>query len=260
MLQIIETEKSISAWNFETIKEKLANSLNIYSNIVYTEDSIKSAKNDKADLAKAKKVIEDRRKEFKAQCMEPYNAIEPQIKELVAMIDEKRDHIDGIIKEYDERQKEQKKSEIKAYYDKKSHILGELAQPLFEKIFDKKWLNASTSKTKYQEELQAAINKAADDIKSIKSMNSPFEKTIIEKYTETLSIESAKEKHHELMRAAENAGLTTQSENPKPLEIRPSDTKNTAKNGITVRLYGNEGQLKQLFSFAKAIGIKIEII
>ena len=87
-LQLVSLEQTeITAWNFAALKEELARALSVYKTTVYTDDTIKLAKDDKAKLAKAKKIVEDQRKAFKAKCMEPYDAIEPQVKELVAMIE-----------------------------------------------------------------------------------------------------------------------------------------------------------------------------
>ena len=77
-LQIVGLEKTeISSWDFESIKTELAQALSVYKNMVYTDESIKSAKDDKAVLAKLKKMVEDRRKAYKSKCLEPYEAIEP---------------------------------------------------------------------------------------------------------------------------------------------------------------------------------------
>ena len=62
-LQIVSLEKTeISSWDFESIKAELAKALSVYQNMVYTDESIKSAKDDNAILAKVKKLIEDQSK------------------------------------------------------------------------------------------------------------------------------------------------------------------------------------------------------
>ena len=58
--------------NFEEIKAFLAARLDAYRNLVYSEDSLKQAKADKATLNKLKKALDTRRKEIKAVYMEPY--------------------------------------------------------------------------------------------------------------------------------------------------------------------------------------------
>ncbi len=218
-LQIVSLEKTaISSWDFEGIKAELAQALSVYKNMVYTDESIKSAKDDKAVLAKVKKLIEDQRKAYKAKCLAPYDAIEPQVKEIVGMIEEQRALIDDVVKDYTERQKREKEEEVKKYYDKKAFVLGDVAQPLFSKILDPKWLNASTSKSKYEEGIQEAIVKAKSDLDAIRAINSPFVDTLIEKYVETLSLDDAKAKHEELVMAASKAGLNQTGANSEAAE------------------------------------------
>ena len=55
-LQIAALERTdIATWDFERIKANLGSALAVYKNTVYTDETIKSAKDDKATLAKAKK-------------------------------------------------------------------------------------------------------------------------------------------------------------------------------------------------------------
>jgi hypothetical protein len=257
-LQIVGLEKTdITAWNFSAIKDELARALSVYKTTVYTDETIKVAKDDKAKLAKAKKIVEDQRKAFKARCMEPYDALEPQIKEIVSMIDEQRVAIDEVVKDYTERQKAEKEAEVRAFYDKKAHVLGNLAAPLYEKILDQKWLTASSGK-KYQEEIQIKINDALADVRSLMAMDSPFVDTVIEKYVATLSVGEAKAKHEELVTAASKAGLGQQTAQPavqEPVKEPVIDS----ENGILVKMYGNKSQITQVMDFAKVLGVKIEI-
>ena len=51
--------------NFEEIKTWLAERLKDYKNLAYTEDSLKLAKADKAELNRLKKALDERRKEIK---------------------------------------------------------------------------------------------------------------------------------------------------------------------------------------------------
>ena len=100
--------------NFDEIKAYLDARLAVYRNLVYSEDSLKTAKADKAALNKLKKALDTRRKEIKAVYMEPYLRIETQIKELTAMIDEPLSAIDGFVKDMEAEEKRQKRELIRA--------------------------------------------------------------------------------------------------------------------------------------------------
>lgn len=261
-LQIMDLEQTdITTWNFAGLKEELSRALSVYKTTVYTDETIKMAKEDKAKLAKAKKIVEDQRKAYKAKCLAPYEALEPQIKEIVGMIEEQRVAIDDVVKDYTERQKAEKEEVVRKYYEKKAFVLGDLAEPLFEKILDPKWLNASASKAKVEETIQIAINNALNDIDAIKSMESPFVDTLLEKYVATLSLDEAKAKHTELVEAATKAGMNQQQPEifAQPARVEEKQVVANAEEGTVLKLYANQSQLNQVLDFMKAIGVAYEI-
>lgn len=265
-LQIINLENTdISGWDFVRLRAELQRGLNAYSGLVYTDDSIKAAKNDRTTLNKVKKIIEDARKAYKAKCLAPYEAIEPQIKELVEMVERQRIIIDDTVKNYEISQKEVKEQEVRKYYDKKAVVLGELADVLYQKLFDKKWVNASTGKAKYEEGIQIAINGAYNDIKAIKMMNSPFVDTLLQVYVESLSMEDVKKKADELVKATSSAGLATVEVAAVVGEIKQTPTaKETvpanAEVGVSMRIYASQNQMNQICDFMKAIGVYYELL
>lgn len=261
-LQMMSFENTeVTSWNFSKIKEELQYQLNNYVGLVYTDDNIKDAKNDRATLNKVKKAISDAEKAYKEKCLIPYEAIKPQIKELINLIEEQRILIDSTVKDYESRQKMEKEQNVHQYYERKAVVLGTMAEPLYEKLFDSKWTNASTSKVKYEEAIQIAINKAKEDIDAIKSWNSPFEETLLEVYLINLSLEKTKEKNFELVESAKKAGLTNE---PKQTTAATSSNEKQIKadveNGVAMKLYASQSQLNQIFDFMKAIGVEYELL
>jgi len=261
-LQIITFENTeISSWNFEELKTELQKRLDFYAGLVYSDDSIKDAKSDRATLNKVKKRIEDARKAYKEKCLAPYNAIEPQIKELVSMVDQQKELIDETVKAYETRQKEAKEKDVRKYYDKKAVVLGTLAEPLYGKLFDKKWVNPSTSKARYEEGIQAAISGALNDIEEIRNMDSHFEESLLDVYVQTLSLDLVKEKNEELTASAEKAGLIhAEDAEDTVAEAKTEPVAPEAKDGVTMRVYAEGLQLNQLFDFMNAIGIDYELL
>jgi len=83
--------------NFEVMKQALSQQLAAYDCIVYAPDSLNKAKRDKAELNKLRRSIEERRKELRRNCLEPYTAVEPRFKELVALIDQPLSRINQYI-------------------------------------------------------------------------------------------------------------------------------------------------------------------
>lgn len=266
-LQIVNFESTeISSWDFPMIKEELQRRLDTYAGIVYTDESIKDAKNDRATLNKVKSTIEDARKAYKAKCLAPYEALTPQIKELLDLVEGQKNLIDGTIKDFEERQKEVKEQEVKKYYDRKAVSLEGYADALYPKIFDRKWVNASKTKARYEEEVQTAINKAAADMKVIHDLHSPFVETLLEVYVDTLSMDQVHAKQVELEAAARKASLTTVEEASaaagvqlsEPVE-KPQISAN-AEEGVAMKIYASQGQMNQLADFMKAIGVRYECL
>nr|WP_316612692.1 DUF1351 domain-containing protein [uncultured Ruminococcus sp.] len=176
--------------NFEEIKAWLAERLDGYKNLVYSEDSLKRAKADKADLNRLKKALDERRKEIKKIYMEPYLAIEAQIKELTAMIDEPLAEIKAFTDRMEEERKAQRRTEIKRYYDTVSTPLGELADLLFESeaFIDKKWLNASTKPKVWQDGVREKVAQASADLSTIQQTGGSQTPALISRYMESMDM------------------------------------------------------------------------
>lgn len=259
-LQLVSLENSeIATWDFTMIKAQLQRRLDTYAGLVYTDETIKDAKSDRATLNKVKKAITDAEKAYKTKCLEPYEALRPRIKELVDLVEEQRMLIDSTVKDFETRQKEEKEQQIRKYYDRKAVVLGAYADSLYEKLFDKKWTNATTGKAKYEEAIQVAINQAAMDLDTIKSWSSPFAETLMETYVATLSVDKAKEKDAQLTDAAKKAGLTSQPTETKA-NTAPVAEAIDAEQGVTMKIYANQSQMNQLTDFMKAIGVRYDLL
>lgn len=258
----------ITTWDFAMFKAELQSRLDAYAGLVYTDETIVSAKNDRATLNKVKKVIEDARKTYKARCLAPYEALEPQIKELVEMVEKQRTLIDETVKDYETRQRETKEIEVRQYYNRKAVVLGTYADILYPKLFDKRWLNVSTSRAKCEESILIAINGAVTDMEAISASGSPFVETLLDIYAETLSMEQVKAKQNELETAAKKASLTTtgtgKTENmiaaEESVQADTLPVKADCEAGTDVKIYATENQWKQLSDFMKAIGVRYELL
>lgn len=134
--------KSIE-FNFDEMKAELTEKLSTYNALVVTEDSIKDAKSDRANLNKLKTAIESKRKEIKALCLAPYDAFEKQCKEIIALIDEPIKSIDGQILVFDQKLQDEKWERITAYYQ--AEVKELLPVVPLEKIVSPKWKNKTES-------------------------------------------------------------------------------------------------------------------
>ena len=180
--------KSID-FNHSQLKTELAEKLTYYKNLVVTEDSIKSAKTDRATLNKLRTALDDKRKEVKKDCLTPYEDFERRVKELIGMIDEPITAIDNQIKVFDEQKKQEKQQEINDFYLANINDLFDLL-PLL-KISNPKWLNAGYKVADIEKEITDTIFKVGNDIKIIKAFGVACEQQMLDKYLATLDMSAA---------------------------------------------------------------------
>lgn len=152
-------------FNFEELKAELSTKLENYNNLTYTEETIKTAKEDRAGLNKFKEAIETRRKEIKNLCLKPYNEFEAKVKELTALIDKPILAIDTQIKNFDNQRIEAKRIDITDFYNS---VIEDMAEILpLEKIFNPKWLNATFKMSNIEKEIVETIGKVNGNLNVI---------------------------------------------------------------------------------------------
>ena len=95
-------------WNKEELEAAVRAKIAGYENVVYTEENIKAAKNDRAELNKLIKAIEERRKQVKNIINKPYAVFEAELNEITALINEPVALIDQQVKAFEEKQKKEK--------------------------------------------------------------------------------------------------------------------------------------------------------
>ena len=189
---VVSQEVGKITWNFEEIKEKLSKELEIFKKTVYTDDTIKSAKTDIATLRKLSKNVEDRRKEIKVKCLEPYDAIEAQVKELLGLIDEPIKAINAQVEDYEKRRKEAVREKINEYWKQQSEKLPEdIRDKARQKIYDTRWENATATMKSWKEGIESSIESILKDIETIKSFRSDFEDEIMQVYKKNLNLQPA---------------------------------------------------------------------
>lgn len=173
-------------WNNEELKAEIAGKMEEYRTLVYTEDTIKDAKSDRAALNKLVKAIEDERKRIKKLCMAPVEQFEAQVKEIVALINEPIRLIDHQIKEVEEQKRVQKRRDIEELFK----TIGFQTFVTLECIFDEKWLNSSVPLSKIEESMKSTMYRIGNDIFTIKSLPE-FSFEAMETYKKTLDLSEA---------------------------------------------------------------------
>lgn len=257
-------------WNYEELKAELSQKLEDYKGLVYTEEQIKEAKADRAKLNALATAIDSKRKEIKKQCLQPYEAFEAQIKDLLALIKEPVSLIDTQIKDFEEEKKKKKLEEVKELFEKlKTEAGEELEFMSFEQVFEDKFLNASTSLKQVETVINNIFNSVKCNLKTIAELKDyTFEAT--EVYKETLNLNEALEKAKYMVDMAERKKVEEEKrEQEKSEEIKEvaPDSQEAEEPATDVKrewtafeAYLSTEEAKMLASWLKLNNIKIRRI
>lgn len=173
-------------WNNEELKAEIAEKMQEYKSLAFTEETIKEAKADRAKLNKLRTAFEDERKRIKKLCMAPYDEFEKQVKELIALIDEPIQMIDSQIKEVEQKRREEKRQKIEELFA----CIGFQTFVTLDKIWDDKWLNASVTLGKIEEQMKSRMYQIGNDVLTIQNLPE-FSFEAMEVYKKTLDLTMA---------------------------------------------------------------------
>lgn len=215
------------AFNYEELKAELQERLEYYNGLVVTEDTIKQGKEERAALNKFKGAIDTYRKDVKKRYMAPYNDFEHKVKDLTGLIDEPINAIDKQLAVFEEQRKAAKQSDIETAYDK---LVPEDLRDIIplDRIQDKKWLNATTSLKKIEEDIAEKIKRTEADLLALDTVQEEYKAGVQAKYIDTLDITLAMN-HMNAQIKAEEAFKARQEEEKRRLEQQAQAEKNLAE-------------------------------
>lgn len=176
-------------WNKEELLAAVRNKIALYEGIVYTEETVKTAKNDRAELNNLVKVIDERRKKVKEVINQPYAEFEKELKEITDLIKKQSAEIDEQVKVFEAAEKEEKKAKIMEAYEK---AIGNLAEILpFSKVFDQRYLNKTCKLASAIAEVQKKIEQVKTDLETIESVCGKYKLNAKDVYVRTLDLSKA---------------------------------------------------------------------
>lgn len=176
-------------WNKEELEAAVKAKVDSYKGIVYTEETLKSAKADRAELNNLLKAIEDRRKKVKEIINQPYSDFEKELKSVTALIKRQTEEIGKQIDSFEDKQKEEKKQKIHEAYDS---AIGDLKEILpFTKVFDPRYLNKTYKLNTAISEVKAKIEQVKTDLSTIESVCGKYALNAKDVYVRTLDLSKA---------------------------------------------------------------------
>lgn len=149
-------------FNFEDLKTELTEKSKKYATAVYTEDNIAEAKQHRANLNKLVKAVNDEKIRVKNEIMKPYLPFEEQCKELMEIVKNAVENIDGQIKNFEDKRKQEKIQQVIQYFFEHVGIYDGLIN--FDIIYNDKWENVTYEMKNIQQEIDHIIAKAKTDL------------------------------------------------------------------------------------------------
>lgn len=222
-------------FNYEELKQELTEKVKMYETLVYDDTQIAEAKKDKANLNKLKKALNDERIRREREYMKPFDVFKAQVNEIIGIIDKPIAVIDAQVKEYEEKEKTEKRQKIEAFWQ------GELREDIttippewlqLSQIWDDRWLNKTVSIATVKTDIKDAISRISDDLDTLSDLPEfGFEAT--EVYKTTLDMNKAlnegrrlaeiqkRKQEQEAQAKAQAEAEAAKAEEPKPEPPKP---------------------------------------
>ena len=162
-LKITKSQPGAIEWNFDSLKKAITERVADYKDVVYTDDQIAEAKEDRATLGRLSDSINRRRLELKKSFNEPFTLFEKQCKELTGIIDDAKAGIDRQVKEYEDGLKQKKREAIEAYWN----AAGFVVVPDIAIIWNERWLNKTYSEKQWKADLDEIIKRVKNEIETL---------------------------------------------------------------------------------------------
>ena len=251
-------------FNYEELKQQVAEKTAPYKGLIVTEDAIPAAKTDLANLRRLEKAIDDRRKAVKKEYNAPYMEFEAKIKDILSDVQEAIGNIDGQVKGFEAKSDEEKLGRIKMFFN---ISFGSLAKVVpFERINNPKWLNKGYKMPDIEAEISKMANDLRDNVDAVKALKSENEDALLRKLYETLDMGAvmkeqaalnaiAEERKARIAQMVEEAKKTVPAPSQEPTEAFTVDTPEPLQI-VDFRVWVNSAQKAALRNFLIENGIK----
>lgn len=157
--------------NFEEIKAELAERVEHYKSLAYSEDSARECKADHAKLKAMYNALDDERKRRKKEYMEPFEIFEGKIKELQGVINEPLKIIDTQLDAFEKTRRQKKLADVEAWWEdyKTSNPVPAIIQSITD-IWNEKWMNATFTMKQIEAEVKERLAGIQNDIDVINGL------------------------------------------------------------------------------------------
>lgn len=204
-------------WNYEDLKTEVAAAADEYAVSVYTDDTIKQAKADRAKLNKFVDALKGKRTEIRKKLLEPDGPFGEEVQDIISIVQRAIDNIDSQVKDYECRQREEKTAKVRDFYDMNIHddIMKYLP---FERVMKPEYANASTTMKSIKEDILSLIQKVDEGLAILNEVDSPYAGEMKEVFLKSYDIGAAMAERNRLEEAERKRKLYAEEQERKRAE------------------------------------------
>lgn len=182
--------------NITEAKEYALSLKEYYGTLVFNDDQLKEAKDERASINKLVKSIADYRKNIVAEFKKPIEQFETTAKETEKILKETSDFVDAQVKNFENKEKEKKREEIEKIYNTQIEELKNVIS--INQLFNDKWLNKGTTLQSIEDEIKSRLDNIRSGLKAIEELHSEFELEIKNTYLQDFDLSKAIIKNNQL--------------------------------------------------------------
>ena len=188
-------------WNEDEVRQNLTEMLAAYTGRVYTPETIKDAKADRAAVNKLDKQLADAARGAKTFYMKPLEEFLQSAKQMQAQCKQVSGAIDAQVKAVEETERQDKADALRAIY---ADCIGELRELIsFDRLLVPQWLNKTYDLAKAGRELRRDVETRRKELKIIQDTCGEDAEACQLEYLRALDLNAALAEHLRLQSSRE---------------------------------------------------------
>lgn len=215
-------------WNEDEVRQNLTEMLAAYTGRVYTPETIKDAKADRAAVNKLDKQLADAARGAKTFYMKPLEEFLQSTKQMQAQCKAVSGAIDQQVKAVEEAERQDKQDALQAVY---SDCIGELRELVpFDRLLVPQWLNKTYDLAKAGRELRKSVETRREELRLIRETCGEDAEACTTEYLRELNLNAALVEHSRRQnardaqrRAEAERKATERAQATAPVIIPPTD-------------------------------------
>ena len=186
-------------WNEAEVQQNLTEMLAAYTGRVYTPETIKDAKADRAAVNKLDKQLSDAARSAKAFYMKPLEEFLQSAKQMQGQCKAVSGAIDQQVKAVEEAERQDKQDALRAVY---ADCIGELREMIpFDRLLVPQWLNKTYDLAKAGRELRKSVETRREELRLIRETCSEDAEACTTEYLRELNLNAALVEHSRRQKA-----------------------------------------------------------